>query len=98
MWQTLFWKTAVGTIVCWNYCLGSAALLVLSLKIETGIFQKHRGDCQKNVKMCILVYVVASYLQVKLRIRPINLGMIKGTAGLLSFIPGHEEHETKDNF
>lgn len=45
-----------------------------------------------------LVYVVVSYLQMKLRIRPIRLGVIKGTAGLLSFIPGHKEHETKKNF
>lgn len=32
-----------------------------------------------------LVYVVVSYLQVKLKMKPIRLGLIKGTAGLLSF-------------
>jgi len=44
------------------------------------------------------VCVAVSYLEVKLRIMPIRLGVIKGTAGLLSFIPGHKECETKNNF
>lgn len=37
MLQSLLWKTTVNSVVYCYYCLGSAALLVLSLKIKTSV-------------------------------------------------------------